>query len=234
MNSLTAFSNNGIEILIDEKGECYYTCLAYSKIANKTVRAIQLRLEGAKHDLIKTAEIQTAGGLQGAKLITESLIVEWLPKDNPALTTELLKLGVRAFTHKLAGYEIKSTAVVPMTPAEMLLAQAQMMVDLERRQRETEQALVLQQAKNQELTERLEMVEHEQDRYCSPSGHKYTILGFARKHGLEISRSRSSVLGRKASAICREQGINIERINDPHYGKVGLYPETILIAIFGD
>ncbi|MEA5504331.1 hypothetical protein VB735_14655 [Halotia wernerae UHCC 0503] len=42
----------------------------------------------------------------------------------------------------------------------------------------------------------------------------------------------ASAKGRKASALCRKQGIGIERINDPRFGKVGLYPESVLIEVF--
>ncbi len=53
----------------------------------------------------------TATGFKTHNLITEDLIVEWLPKDNPEMATQLLKLGVRAFMHKLAGYTVSTSAM---------------------------------------------------------------------------------------------------------------------------
>ncbi|WP_375443280.1 hypothetical protein [uncultured Nostoc sp.] len=50
--------------------------------------------------------------------------------------------------------------------------------------------------------------------------------------GLEISVKEASTKGRKASALCRKQGIEIERIHDPRFGRVGLYPESVLIEVF--
>ncbi|AUB41974.1 DNA-damage-inducible protein D [Nostoc flagelliforme CCNUN1] len=75
-------------------------------------------------------------------------------------------------------------------------------------------------------------VEVEQDRVNTPCGHKYSVVGFANLQGLEISVKEAGTKGRKASALCRKQGIEIERIHDPRFGKVGLYPESVLIEVF--
>jgi hypothetical protein len=76
-------------------------------MANKDRSVIQKRCSGCAKNEIKQAEIQTEGGLQGCALITEDLICEWLPKDNPFVATQLLKLGIRMFLYNLAGYEVK-------------------------------------------------------------------------------------------------------------------------------
>jgi DNA-damage-inducible protein D len=55
-------------------------------------------------------------------------------------------------------------------------------------------------------------------------------VGFANLQGLEISTKEASTKGRRASALCRNLGI--ERIHDPRFGKVGLYPESVLIEVF--
>lgn len=92
---------------------------------------------------------------------------------------------------------------------------------------------VLAQEKQLKLAEaRLTAIEAEQGRYLSPSGHKYTVLGFASKQGLEISSATAGQKGKKASALCRQLGIKIERIYDPRFGKVGVYPESVLIEVF--
>lgn len=98
-------------------------------------------------------------------------------------------------------------------------------------------ALVVTQMAEQErkqmlMESRIDAVEAEQGRYMSPSGSKYTVLGYAKKQGLEISGKQASAKGKQASTICRKQGVEIERIYDPRYGQVGLYPESILIEVF--
>ena len=112
-----------------------------------------------------------------------------------------------------------------MTQVQLLAALAQQMA-------EQEQRLLEQEQHQKEVLARLKAVEVEQDRYLAPCGHKYSIMGFAKLQGLEISASMASVKGRKASEECRKQGIDVERIHDPRFGYVGLYPESVLIQVF--
>lgn len=105
-----------------------------------------------------------------------------------------------------------------LTQIQILAAITQQMAEQEQRQKEV-------------LT-RLEAVEVEQDRFNSPCGHKYSIMGFAKLQGMEISASVASAKGRKASALCRKENIDVERIHDPRFGYVGLYPESVLIQVF--
>lgn len=112
-----------------------------------------------------------------------------------------------------------------MTQIQLLAAIAQQMA-------EQEQRLIQQQQQQAEILRRLKDVEIEQDRFNTPSGHKYSIVGFANLHGLEISAKEASAKGKKASSLCRKQGIEIERIHDPRFGRVGLYPESVLIEVF--
>ncbi|MBU7585529.1 MAG: hypothetical protein KAF91_22020 [Nostoc sp. TH1S01] len=112
-----------------------------------------------------------------------------------------------------------------MTQIQLLAAIAGQMAELEQR-------LLQQQQQQAEILHRLKDVEIEQDRFNTPSGHKYSIVGFANLQGLEISAKEASAKGKKASALCRKQNIEIERIHDPRFGRVGLYPESILIEVF--
>jgi KilA-N domain len=112
-----------------------------------------------------------------------------------------------------------------MTQVQLLAALAQQLA-------EQEQHLLQQQQQQTEILHRLKAVEVEQDRVNTPCGHKYSVVGFANLQGLEISVFEASTKGRKASALCRKQGIEIERIHDPRFGRVGLYPESVLIEVF--
>jgi hypothetical protein len=112
-----------------------------------------------------------------------------------------------------------------MTQVQLLAAVAQQMA-------QQEQYLLEQQQQQTEILARLKVVEVEQDRVNTPCGHKYSVVGFANLQGLEISVKEASTKGRKASALCRKQGIEIERIHDPRFGRVGLYPESVLIEVF--
>ena len=114
----------GIEILINSiTGESFCSVKGYARMSGRSASTIRERLcnvtetsQGGREESLKTAEIPTSGGIQGGRLITEDQITEWLPKDNPAAATLLLKMGVRMALHKIAGYEIKSTAMPETQP----------------------------------------------------------------------------------------------------------------------
>ncbi len=135
-------------------------------------------------------------------------------------------IGIRAWIQdKLGWTKPPSNSETAMTQIQLLAAVAQQMA-------EQEQRLLQQQQQQTEILHRLKAVEVEQDRVNTPCGHKYSVVGFANLQGLEISVKEASNKGRKASALCRKQGIEIERIHDPRFGKVGLYPESVLIEVF--
>ncbi len=79
------------------------------------------KLQGVRQMTLKNAEVQTPGGIQGVRLLSEEQIVEVVTKYKPELLAKFAKLGVRVFLHQLAGYEVKSTAVEvkPKTAIEL-------------------------------------------------------------------------------------------------------------------
>jgi phage anti-repressor protein len=79
---------------------------------------------------------------------------------------------------------------------------------------------------------RISAIECEQGRYMSPSGNKYTVLGFANKNNLEISCAVAATKGKAAASLCRKKEIVIEQTYDPRFGYVNLYPESVLIEVF--
>jgi hypothetical protein len=135
-------------------------------------------------------------------------------------------IGIRAWIQdKLGWTKPASNSETAMTQIQLLAAIAQQMA-------QQEQYLLEQQQQQTQILARLKAVEVEQDRVNTPCGHKYSVVGFANLQGLEISVKEAGTKGRKASALCRNLGIEIERIHDPRFGKVGLYPESVLIEVF--
>ena len=112
-NNIVRFDGqNGVEILIDTvTGESFASLSGYARMSGKDLSTVSRRFQGVALNNRKTAEILTLGGLQGVALISEDLICEWLPKDNPVAAKTLLKLGIRMTLHTMAGYEVKSSAV---------------------------------------------------------------------------------------------------------------------------
>lgn len=69
----------------------------------------------------------------------------------------------------------------------------------------------------------------------STSNHGYfTVLGYSRLHNREMPVAEASVHGRRLSALCESRGIAPNRMNDPRFGWVNSYPESLLCEYFGD
>lgn len=130
------FDKDGIELVIDcNTGETFSTQAGYCRMSGKAKSTISERLKGVRNDQIKTIEMVTPGGLQGVRLINEDTMVDWLEKDNPTLLKQFSKLGIRASLHKIAGYEVVSSAVkhkIPKTYGEALIEAGRMAVENEK------------------------------------------------------------------------------------------------------
>ena len=143
------YDNDGIELVINtQTGEGFATISGYARMAGKAKSTISERF--GKLDL-EEAETLTATGLKKVRLVNEDLITQWLPKDCPESASQLLKLGVRVFLHKLAGFEVQSTAVTPSFDPSSLTR-----LDILKLAIAAEEELQIELAKNKVLTEQLE------------------------------------------------------------------------------
>ena len=112
------FDKDGIELIIDTAtGKSFATAKGYARMSGKDYDTIKKRCQRGG---LESAEIPTEQGFKRGTLIPESLIVEWLPKDNPVMATQIMQLGVRVFMHKLAGYEVTTTAIAHNLPKTYL------------------------------------------------------------------------------------------------------------------
>ena len=117
--SLQRFDKDGIELIIDtQTGESFASISGYARMSGKAQSTISGRLATHRNEALKTAEILTTTGLKTVRLISEDLICKWLPKDNPELASQVLKLGVRLFLHTLAGFRVKSEAITEVRQLE--------------------------------------------------------------------------------------------------------------------
>lgn len=60
----------------------------------------------------------------------------------------------------------------------------------------------------------------------------FTILGYGALHGLQVNLTQACSLGRKASDLCKSRGLEMDECPDPRFGKVRLYPVSILNEVF--
>jgi len=107
-------------------------------------------------------------------------------------------------------------APVAITTAEMLLAQAQQMVDAERRVATVEEKIKLLEAKQP----------HQQN--------YFTVIGYARYAGEVVSNNQAVAIGRRAAKLSRDRGIPIGDTTDPRYGFVHTYFVEVLAEVFAD
>jgi phage antirepressor YoqD-like protein len=145
MSNLQRYDNDGLELVIDTAtGESFASISGYARMANLDKSTISRRLCVDTQEE-KRAEINTPAGIRAVALISENLIAEWLPKDNPKLATQMIKLGVRMFLHKLAGYSVTTTAI--QTPTTYLEALKALVA--------SEESKLLLEAENKQLTEKI-------------------------------------------------------------------------------
>lgn len=134
--SLQRFDKDGIELVINtQTGETFATQAGYARMSGKPKSTISSRMTGGRKNLFNDAVIQTGQGVQSVRLIDEDTILDWLEKDNPGLLKGFSKLGLRASLHKIAGFEIHSTAVqhqIPQTYAEALLEAGRLAMENEK------------------------------------------------------------------------------------------------------
>ena len=137
--NLTRFeTKDGIELIIDRQtGESFATQAGYARMSGKSKSTISERMSrGVRLGDIIEAEIQTAGGLQGVRLIPADVVYDWMFEDNPALAKAMGKAGATVFMHQLAGFKVASTAIAPapqpepvkveLTPAKLDLLRSAM------------------------------------------------------------------------------------------------------------
>ena len=60
----------------------------------------------------------------------------------------------------------------------------------------------------------------------------FTIAGYANLKGIKINLKIAAAYGRKAAAICKAQGLQTDTMPDPRFGKVRMYPTSVLEEIF--
>jgi hypothetical protein len=144
-SNLAPFTKDGLELVIDLKtGASYapgYRALARicSLGLEKPIRDEQVKryisslVKGATISPLLKAEIQTAGGLQGATLIPENLMAKTIRKFNGLLSDRIDEAGMRVFAHQLAGYRVSSNASQTQTSAEALVQMANELLTQDRR-----------------------------------------------------------------------------------------------------
>ena len=146
-------------------------------------------------------------------------------KEIPLFTESGYLMLVKTFTDDLSwkvqrelvkGYFTAKEVIKPLTPAEQLLAQAQLMVNMENRLNTLEK-------NNARLENNLRR---------TITSDYFTVIGYANFRGINANTYNSSVIGRKASKICKDCGLAIGKVIDSKYGTINTYTLDVLDEIF--
>lgn len=159
-----------------------------------------------------TLPIYYSGQVRNMWFVTEDGLYEVLMQSRKPIAKEWKKKVKEILK------EIRKTGSYskPLTPAEQLLAQAKVMVDMENRLNTIE--------KN---TARLE-----NNLRRTITSDYFTVIGYANFRGINANTYNSSVIGRKASKLCKDCGLAIGSVIDSKYGTINTYPLDILDEIF--
>ncbi|MHC5915590.1 MAG: hypothetical protein ACYTXE_32380 [Nostoc sp.] len=232
------------EIEVDTNGQAKASLRATARLAGVSAVAILKTLDSVNLEPSKLAQMLMESGFEAVNLtewrtvgipdIAIAIILEYYAYEAGRYCTKQARLVCRSFNSIgiRAWIQDKLGWTKPVSNSETAMTQIQLLAAIAQQMAQQEQYLLEQQRQQAQILARLKAVEVEQDRVNTPCGHKYSVVGFANLQGLEISVKEAGTKGRKASALCRKQGIEIERIHDPRFGKVGLYPESVLIEVF--
>lgn len=212
LNKLKVFQNEqfGDVRVVERDGEPWF-------VAADVCRALEIdrtqtrRLDEDEKSLCST---QTPGGQQEMTIVNE-----------PGLYTLVLgsrkpeaKTFRRWITHEVIPAVRKTGSYsVALSPAEQLLAQAQILVDQEKRMSAVE-----------------DKVQHLEAKMTTRQDEGYTIAGYASLLSLKVDWKTAKALGIKATMLSRRFGYGMSKVKDARYGEVNVYHEDVLKDVFLD
>ncbi|KJZ11107.1 hypothetical protein TW86_13420 [Halomonas sp. S2151] len=111
-------------------------------------------------------------------------------------------------------------AAKPASRAELILQQAQALVEHERR---------LEDLEREQEDQRRKMRETEcQLRAITEGEEFFTVSAYCSLHGYPVSSEAASKIGKAASAVCRDRGLPTGKAKHPRFGTVKTYPREAL------
>lgn len=222
---LVKINNN--DVMVKEfQGQRVVTAWDIAKVHEREVREINQNFNRNRKKLIEGEDYFSLTPMEFSK--SQFSFQEFIPnnvKEIILFTESGYLMLVRTLTDDLSwkvqrelvkGYFIAKEMVSPLTPAEQLLAQAKVMVDMENR-------LNILEKNNARLENHLRR---------TITNEYFTVIGYANFRGINANTYNSSVIGRKASKICKDCGLAIGKVIDSKYGTINTYPLDVLDEIF--
>lgn len=122
--------------------------------------------------------------------------------------------GKEARRYFIACEKIALEKKASYSPAEHLLYSAQILLEQERRTKAIENK-----------------VNQIEERTITDLKHS-TVVAYITRNKISLDFKRYSVIGGKASRLCKKRGLQISKVNDVRFGTVNVYPDEILDEVF--
>ncbi|NEP61453.1 MAG: hypothetical protein F6K31_31630 [Symploca sp. SIO2G7] len=247
---LTTFkTEDGIEIVINtQTGEAFCTINGYSRMSGKAKSSIHDRLKTVQGNECNNAEIPTIKGMREVSLIPLDLALSFLAIDKPSCVKNVIEI-VEFVTQKrpeLPSFALKTKKQYksPEKQVQKRLAQSlrgkievqcksgSIDVLTDTQIIEVKKCKDWKHAIGQVLVYQLEYPDRQSRIHlyetCS-NEFQSMVISFASQLNVVVTfESEMKSQGRKASALCRQKGISPQKVNDPRFGVVGTYPDSIL------
>lgn len=144
----------------------------------------------------------------------EKPMFELTPSQAKQVLVRESKFVRKAVIHYLE--ELENRLKKPLSSAQQLLMQAQYLVEMENRVAEVEKDV--------------RRLENNQRRTITSN--QLTVIAYANMKSIKPKHYNSSVMGKKATKICKAEGLMIGKVVDSKYGLINTYPESVLDRIF--
>ena len=163
--------------------------------------------------------------LESQRIFTEHIFVPSEYQDRTGRTLPMYVLTREGVLQLAARYdavvrfkliEKVSQPAKVLSPVQQLLAQAQILVEMDSRVGAVEQGV--------------RRLEHNCRRTITSN--QLTVIAYANMKGIRPNEYNSSVVGRKATKLCKERNILVGKVVDSRYGLINTYPEEVLDEIF--
>lgn len=234
------------ELKVDSNGVGYCSIRGAARLSGIDHAALIGHIQSGEKNPSKLAQMLLDKGFELVTFSTEGipdialgLILKYYAYKAGARCTQQAELahdafeaiGIRAWIQQITGWKAPDSKI--MSPAEILLHQAQLLLTIEKEQELMRQQMSLEAQRVSELEKVVEQHDCELERIFKPDGEYYTVRGYASKIGFKnLTLAKAKAIGGEASKYCRANGIPTDKMADPRYGSVKCYPEKVLERFF--
>ena len=207
----------------------------------QTMTSTEIALLTAKekkhvHRDIKEQLLLGLYGIDGPKMSHEQIQGLTIVLDNRGYWSEV-HLDRYHTDILVSGYEVKYRAAIVKRWHEMEevsrkgISNARMLANIAVQMADAEDRQLALEAENARLKGQINIVEAKADAVLSQSGW-YSILGFAKLHGLFVTTAQASTYSRGVNRLCSRDSIVRQETKDPRFGTVFIYPEDHITEYF--